>query len=150
MPPTLAAARYTCVGFSSAKNVSTARWSVRSNSAWVRVTIFQENIYHESRGEPLSARKAVAEVTLRRSNTKGYPKDVCGVVSQYKQFSWVKKKHPVNDKRAWRLARIAAVEVYRGFTNPVTKHAIYFNHVSYGKRYPTPTKPIIIGRLEFY
>ena len=115
-----------------------------------QIRCLQENIYHESRGEPLSARKAVAEVTLRRSNTKGYPKDICGVVSQYKQFSWVKKKHPVNDKRAWRLARIAAVEVYRGFTNPVTKHAIYFNHVSYGKRYQTPTKPIIIGRLEFY
>jgi len=115
-----------------------------------QIRCLQENIYHESRGEPLSARKAVAEVTLRRSNTKGYPKDVCGVVSQYKQFSWVKKKHPVNDKHAWKLARIAAVEVYRGFTHPVTKHAIYFNHVSYGKRFPTQTKPIVIGKLEFY
>ena len=115
-----------------------------------QIRCLQENIYHESRGEPLSARKAVAEVTLRRSNTKGYPKDVCGVVSQYKQFSWVRKKHPVNDKRSWKLARIAAVEVYRGFTHPVTKHAIYFNHVSYGKRFPTQTKPIVIGKLEFY
>lgn len=115
-----------------------------------QIHCLQENIYHESRGEPLSARKAVAEVTLRRSNTKGYPKDVCSVVSQYKQFSWVKKKHPVHDKHAWKLARIAAVEVYRGFTKPVTQKAIYFNHVSYGKRYPTQTKPIIIGRLEFY
>ena len=50
------------------------------------------NLYHESRGEPISAQVAVAETTLNRVNSKHYPDTVCGVVTQSGggscSFSW--------------------------------------------------------------
>jgi spore germination cell wall hydrolase CwlJ-like protein len=47
------------------------------------------NIYYEARSESLHGKKAVAQVTLNRVNSKKYPKSVCAVVLQNKQFSWV-------------------------------------------------------------
>ena len=47
-----------------------------------------ENVYYESRGEPLKGQLAVAKVTLNRLN-EGYASSVCGVVKQGCQFSWV-------------------------------------------------------------
>ena len=47
-----------------------------------------ENIYYESRGEPLKGQLAVAKVTLNRLD-EGYAKSICGVVKQGCQFSWV-------------------------------------------------------------
>ena len=38
IPPTFAAAKTTCSGFSVAKKDSTSDWRVRSSSAWVRTT----------------------------------------------------------------------------------------------------------------
>ena len=46
------------------------------------------NIYYEARGESVKAQKAVAHVTLNRVKSKQYPKTVCAVVLQNKQFSW--------------------------------------------------------------
>ena len=43
-----------------------------------------ENVYYESRGEPLKGQVAVAKVTLNRLD-EGYARSVCGVV--YQQYS---------------------------------------------------------------
>lgn len=55
------------------------------------------NIYYEARGESLHGQKAVAQVTLNRVKSKKYPKTVCAVVLQNKQFSWTSQqpKHKV-------------------------------------------------------
>jgi spore germination cell wall hydrolase CwlJ-like protein len=52
------------------------------------VRCLAENVYYESRGEPLKGQVAVAKVTLNRLH-EGYANSVCGVVRQGCQFSWV-------------------------------------------------------------
>lgn len=46
------------------------------------------NIYFEARSEIAAGKKAVAQVTLNRVNSGKYPKTICAVVLQHKQFSW--------------------------------------------------------------
>lgn len=47
------------------------------------------NVYHEARGEPELGQEAVAFVTNARVLAKGlYPKSICAVVLQKRQFSW--------------------------------------------------------------
>jgi N-acetylmuramoyl-L-alanine amidase len=46
-------------------------------------------IYHEARGEPLEGQRAVAEVVLNRVAHSSFPDDVCGVVKDPYQFSYV-------------------------------------------------------------
>ena len=53
------------------------------------------NVYHETRGEPMSEGYAVSHVVLNRVKHDRWPDDVCSVVKQgYKkgsekcQFSW--------------------------------------------------------------
>lgn len=52
-----------------------------------------KNIYYEAGAEPLAGKKAVAQVTINRSNHPSYPSSICGVVHQRTkktcQFSWV-------------------------------------------------------------
>ena len=47
-------------------------------------------IYYEAKGEPLDGQLAVAEVILNRARSGRYPSDVCGVVTQAGQFSFVR------------------------------------------------------------
>jgi hypothetical protein len=47
------------------------------------------NIYFEARGAPLLDQQAVAAVTLNRLDDERWANDVCGVVYQPYQFSWV-------------------------------------------------------------
>lgn len=49
------------------------------------------NVFFEARGESLKGMKAVAAVTLNRVNHKNYPRSVCAVVFQKKQFSWTSR-----------------------------------------------------------
>lgn len=65
-----------------------------------------ENVYHEARGEVDEGKLAVALVTLARTLSLGvekFPKDVCGVVYQARQFSWTTDKNvlkrPIDKKR---------------------------------------------------
>ena len=46
------------------------------------------NVYYEARGEPAPGQYAVAEVTMNRKASAGYPKTVCDVVYQREAFSW--------------------------------------------------------------
>lgn len=58
-----------------------------------QVRCLASNIYHEARGEPLAGRVAVAEVTLNRVKSEGFPDTICGVVHERAgstcAFSWV-------------------------------------------------------------
>ena len=50
-------------------------------------------IYFEAKGEPLSGQLAVANVILNRTRSGRFPSDVCGVVTQRGQFSFVRGGH---------------------------------------------------------
>lgn len=47
-------------------------------------------IYHEARGEPVKAQRAVAEVVIHRAFKSG--KSFCEVVAQKHQFTWYARK----------------------------------------------------------
>jgi len=48
-------------------------------------------IYFESKGEPLEGQLAVAEVVINRAGSGRYPADICSVITQPWQFSFIRK-----------------------------------------------------------
>jgi spore germination cell wall hydrolase CwlJ-like protein len=113
------------------------------------------NVYFESRGEEPDAQRMIAEVVMERVNTEGYPKSVCEVIYDDKQFSWTHdgKSDKPKDTVAWLQAQIIANEVLlyggefrTGATHYATRDAdpywlcdmqvvgMYGNHIFYKER----------------
>jgi N-acetylmuramoyl-L-alanine amidase len=80
------------------------------------VEVLALNMYHEARGEGTDGMLMVAEVTLNRVDHPSYPDDVCGVVYQRRQFSWVtqRKNHVPAESNLWEKAVTLAEEVLAG------------------------------------
>jgi spore germination cell wall hydrolase CwlJ-like protein len=70
------------------------------------------NVYWEARNQDVDGQRLVAEVTLERAMTPGYPADICGVVWEHRAFSWTQdgKSDKPTDPEAWLLAQIIANE----------------------------------------
>jgi spore germination cell wall hydrolase CwlJ-like protein len=70
------------------------------------------NIYFEGRGESIDGQRLIAEVTMERVYTDGFPKTVCGVVWEDGAFSWTHdgKSDRPRDIDAWLTAQIIANE----------------------------------------
>ena len=119
------------------------------------------NIYWEAAGEPFEGKVAVAQVTINRSESGRFPKDICGVVYQKNifmekvvcQFSWhcqnggkaiIKNKAMYNE--SYEVAKKVLLE---GFRLDTMKKAMYFHadYVSPGWGKPVAGK---IGRHIFY
>jgi len=82
-------------------------------------------IYHEARGEPLAGQVAVAMVIMNRVRSDQFPDDVCSVVTQPDQFSfiWV----PPRDARAWDQAIMIADRVLAGDIIDMTEGALHYH-----------------------
>ncbi len=78
------------------------------------IECLSKNIYHEARGENVDGQLAVALITLARTLEFGYPKTVCGVVYQPKQFSWTFDreilKRPL-DEKSYNKIRLMAIQL---------------------------------------
>jgi spore germination cell wall hydrolase CwlJ-like protein len=61
----------------------------------------------------------VARATLNRVASKLYPDTICGVVYQYRQFSWTLEPKQIGDYKAYQLALQAAKAAYN-YNSPVT------------------------------
>lgn len=48
-------------------------------------------VFFEARGEPLEGQLAVAQVIINRTTSGKYPKSVCGVVDQPRQFTFARR-----------------------------------------------------------
>lgn len=71
------------------------------------------NVYYEARGESKQGKLAVALVTLNRLDNKNYPKSICDVVFQKRQFSWTNSwKGSKLEAKQWKLCKDAAFEAY--------------------------------------
>ncbi len=103
------------------------------------------NIYHEARGEAPSGQMAVAMVTMNRLANPKYPKSVCGVVYQTKQFSWTGDKilDVPKDLQAWGSAKRLAAFVYEKYPRfhrqtrgaiDITRGAVHY----YAPKYANP------------
>ncbi len=86
-------------------------------------------IYFESKGEPLTGQLAVAEVIINRAKSGRFPTDVCAVVKQRGQFSFVRDGQipTINIGKAYRTAiAVAKVALADAWNSPAQK-ALYFN-----------------------
>ena len=109
-------------------------------------------IFFESKGEPLAGQLAVAEVVLNRARSGRFAPDVCGVVKQRGQFSFVRGGVlPAVDgaRRDYRTAMaVAKVALAKAWASPAPS-ALFFN----GRRVGLPgrlTKVAYIGNHVFY
>lgn len=70
-------------------------------------------LYHESRGEPHQGQLMVAAVIVNRVVSDRFPDDMCEVVMQPRQFSFVRKgKIPTpKDAKAWKAAHNLAEQI---------------------------------------
>jgi len=112
-----------------------------------------KNIYFEAKGESLSGKIAVAQVTLNRVlHKQEFSKTICGVVYQKDQFSWtINKNIKVRDQQQWRDSLHIAKGILQGKLFLEGFEALYF-HATYVKPNWRNTRQYIttIGRHIFY
>jgi spore germination cell wall hydrolase CwlJ-like protein len=121
-----------------------------------------ENIYFEARGEPLKGQYAVAEVTMNRLASPGFPDTVCDVVHDTRwdtarqrlvaHFSWtVFKLRLESGSPAWKQAMAVATAVYDGDNQPVVPDALFY-HSTAVHPYWASSKRVVarIGNHIFY
>jgi spore germination cell wall hydrolase CwlJ-like protein len=108
-----------------------------------------DNIYFEARGESQKGMEAVAYVTLNRVIDSRFPNNICGVVYQPSQFSWVKMNLKVTDQKSYTKAKDIALKVLedKELKNDPTNGSIYFENIRIQK--PKRTK-LIIGNHSFH
>jgi spore germination cell wall hydrolase CwlJ-like protein len=90
-------------------------------------------VYFEARGEPLAGQLAVARVVINRAASGIYPSDYCSVVTQRKQFSFVRNgRIPRADEASdeWRRAKAIAQIAHQDLWQSEARDALYF-HATY-------------------
>ena len=111
------------------------------------------NIYYEARGEPAAGQYAVAEVTMNRTASPGYPDTVCEVVYQKSAFSWtdfsIVLSAPGGEE--WERAQRIAEAVYYKKRLPTLQGALFY-HATYVRPDWSQERRRIarIGRHVFY
>jgi spore germination cell wall hydrolase CwlJ-like protein len=111
-------------------------------------------VYFEARGEPIEGQLAVAEVVINRAGSGRYPADICSVVTQPWQFSFIRKGQfptPNYGSDAWRKA-VAVAKIAQGKLADTLPSNVLWYHADYvapswGKRLTRQTK---IGLHIFY
>ena len=131
-------------------------YSDLTKDAKKQVDCLAENIYHEAGHEPSDGKKAVALVTLNRTQDERFPSNICGVVKQKTQgtcqFSWfcmpVKLKR---DSDAFKESMQVALYVYANYEQlkDITHGALYY-HADYVNPRWKLERTTVIGRHIFY
>jgi spore germination cell wall hydrolase CwlJ-like protein len=91
------------------------------------------NIYYEARGEPITGRYAVAQVTLNRAEDPRFGDNICDVVYAPYQFSWTSnhRRGTIPRGDSWQEARHIALDVLEnGKRVKGMEEALYF-HANY-------------------
>jgi len=124
------------------------------------IECLQQNIYFESRNQPIVGMFAVGWVTVNRVDDEFYPDTVCDVVWQDNQFSWTNDGKPdtpsdnVLEQEKWKLSGQVAKVVYRewkeGLYDPF-EGAVMF-HADYVEPYWTDAYELVlvVGDHLFY
>jgi len=120
-----------------------------------------KNIYYEAGGEPFEGKVAVAQVTLNRAQSIGFPGDICQVIYQKNkfydqvlcQFSWTcqgpNSLKPMNRVEFHESTVVAKKVLLEGFRLPSLENALYF-HADYVKPGWQRERVAKIGRHIFY
>ncbi|HEX9965434.1 MAG TPA: cell wall hydrolase [Allosphingosinicella sp.] len=111
-------------------------------------------VYFEARSEPIEGQLAVAEVVLNRAASGRYPTDLCAVITQKAQFSFIRRgRFPAADRgsQAWKkavaIASIARQKLAGNLPSSVLWYHATYVSPSWGKRL---TKQTQIGLHIFY
>ena len=109
------------------------------------------NVYHEARGEPLAGPYAVAEVTMNRKSSLGYPKTICGVVYQKSAFSWTAQPVGRPDGGEWHRALKVADDVYYQRRGGMLPGVLHYHATHVQPAWSKERKRVArIGRHVFY
>jgi spore germination cell wall hydrolase CwlJ-like protein len=111
-------------------------------------------VYFEARGEPIEGQLAVAEVVINRAGSGRYPADLCSVITQPWQFSFIVKGRfptPNFGSDAWKKA-VAVAKIAQGKLADRLPSDVLWYHADYvapswGKRLTRQAK---IGLHIFY
>jgi spore germination cell wall hydrolase CwlJ-like protein len=111
-------------------------------------------VYFEARSEPIEGQLAVAEVVMNRAASGRYPTDLCAVITQKAQFSFIRRgRFPRADRGsdAWKKA-VAISSIARQKLAGSLPSSVLWYHATYvspkwGKRL---TKQTQIGLHIFY
>tara|TARA_R110001592_G_scaffold236760_1_gene495345 strand:- start:2820 stop:3254 length:435 start_codon:yes stop_codon:yes gene_type:complete len=115
-------------------------------------------IYHEARGEPIFGQRLVAEVVMNRVASEKYPNDICQVVTQKKQFSYIGRGNkltmpddPISWYRATKVANRAINNYLDGLSFSSDTQMMYY-HTKYVNPYWSETmrKTHSIGKHLFF
>ncbi len=121
-----------------------------------------ENVYFESRGEPVNGQYAVAEVTLNRTRAPNFPHTICGVVHEMRwdpgrkrhvaDFSWTELgSMSPDDDLAWKRAMAVATAAYDETRDPIVPDALFYHSTSVRPGWAkTRTAITTIGNHVFY
>jgi hypothetical protein len=111
-------------------------------------------VYFEARGEPIEGQLAVAEVVLNRAASGRYPADICAVITQPWQFSFIRRgRFPAADRGsdAWRKATAIAHIARQRLADTLPSDVLWYHATyvapSWGKRLSRQTQ---IGLHIFY
>jgi spore germination cell wall hydrolase CwlJ-like protein len=111
-------------------------------------------VYFEARSEPIEGQLAVAEVVLNRAASGRYPTDLCAVITQKAQFSFIQRgrfPRADRDSQAWKKA-VAIASIARQRLADTLPSSVLWYHATYvspswGKRLTRQTQ---IGLHIFY
>ena len=111
-----------------------------------------ENVYYESRGEPLVGQYAVAEVTMNRVMSPEFPDSVCDVVNQRGAFSWTYTQDPASPYGyEWRRAQAVASSVYLNAEAPLVSGALFYHATRVSPDWASSRRQVaLIGQHLFY
>jgi N-acetylmuramoyl-L-alanine amidase len=115
-----------------------------------------KNIYHEAGGESLLGKYAVAQVTLNRVRNPFYPKNICDVVFDPNQFSWVNADDVVRLNapygRNWEESKKVALDVIVGGKRiHGLEKALFFHNLTVNPIWATAQRKLVkIGGHIFY
>lgn len=121
-----------------------------------------KNIYYEAGTEPFEGKVAVAQVTINRTKSGKFPKDICAVVYERNlvynnlicQFSWYcdskAKVRPIHATTYKESEAVAKKVLLEGFKLDIIKEDVLYYHADYinpGWKRQRVTK---IGKHIFY
>jgi spore germination cell wall hydrolase CwlJ-like protein len=98
-------------------------------------------VYFEARGESIEGQLAVAEVVLNRAVSGRYPTDLCDVITQKAQFSFIRRgRFPAANRAsdAWKKATAIAHIARRQLADTLPSDVLWYHATyvspSWGKR----------------
>ncbi|MBB4076536.1 spore germination cell wall hydrolase CwlJ-like protein [Bartonella fuyuanensis] len=107
-------------------------------------------MYFESNRTSREGMIAVGTVVMNRVNSTAYPKTICGVVGQYKQFAPGVLTRPMTEKASVARAKEAADAVLRGERDKRVRHAKFFHTAGLSFPYRNMHYVRIAGGNAFY